>query len=146
MHAFIEFSRKQFRVEEGSSIKVPRLKEKIGTKISVENILLLEDGKKTTIGKPFIKGKKINGEIISHGRGRKVVVFKFKRRKGYQVKNTHRDEYTILKINKLGVQKKEATAKKKDVADKKKLDINNETSKKVATKRKATKSEIKEKE
>tara|TARA_B100001146_G_C15984748_1_gene349947 strand:- start:126 stop:566 length:441 start_codon:yes stop_codon:yes gene_type:complete len=146
MHAFIEFSGKQFRVEEGASIKVPRLKEKIGTKISVENILLLEDGKKTTIGKPFIKGKKINGEIISHGRGRKVVVFKFKRRKGYQVKNTHRDEYTILKINKLGVQKKEATAKKKDVTDKKKLDINNETSKKVATKRKATKSEIKEKE
>ena len=146
MHAFIEFSGKQFRVEEGASIKVPRLKEKIGTKISVENILLLEDGKKTTIGKPFIKGKKINGEIISHGRGRKVVVFKFKRRKGYQVKNTHRDEYTILKINKLGVQKKEATAKKKDVTDKKKLDINNETSKKIATKRKATKSEIKEKE
>ena len=146
MHAFIEFSGKQFRVEEGASIKVPRLKEKIGTKISVENILLLEDGKKTTIGKPFIKGKKINGEIISHGRGRKVVVFKFKRRKGYQVKNTHRDEYTILKINKLGVQKKEATAKKKDVTDKKKLDTNNETSKKVATKRKATKSEIKEKE
>ena len=73
-------------------------------------------------------------------------MFKFKRRKGYQVKNTHRDEYTILKINKLGVQKKEATTKKKDVADKKKLDINNETSKKVATKRKATKSEIKEKE
>ena len=58
MHAFIEFSGKQFRVEEGASIKVPRLKEKIGTKISVENILLLEDGKKTTIGKPFIKGKK----------------------------------------------------------------------------------------
>ena len=112
MHAFIEFSGKQFRVEEGSSIKVPRLKEKIGTKISVENILLLEDGKKTTIGKPFIKGKKINGEIISHGRSRKVVVFKFKRRKGYQVKNTHRDEYTVLKFGKLGAQKKQTTAKK----------------------------------
>ena len=146
MHAFIEFSGKQFRVEEGSSIKVPRLKEKIGTKISVENILLLEDGKKTTIGKPFIKGKKINGEIISHGRSRKVVVFKFKRRKGYQVKNTHRDEYTILKINKLGIQNKKATTKKEDVADKKKLDTNNKITKKVATKSKAAKSEKKEKE
>ena len=79
--------------------------------------------------------KKIDGEIVSHGRDRKVVVFKFKRRKGYQKKNTHRDEYTILKFGKLGTVKKQATTKKK-VAEKK------ESSKKIAPKTAASIPEV----
>ena len=127
MHALIELAGKQFRVEEGGSIKVPRLREEVGTKISFEKILYLQDGKTKTVGKPFVPGKKIDGEIISHGRDRKVIVFKFKRRKGYQVKNTHREEYTMLKFGPLGVQKKQPTIKKTESADKKKV-----ISKKVA--------------
>ena len=80
MYALIEFLGKQFKVEEGSSLKVPYLNEKVGSKVTVENILYLEDGKTKTVGKPFIKGKKIDAEIVSHGKSRKVVVFKFKRR------------------------------------------------------------------
>ena len=102
MYALIEFAGKQFRVEEGNSIKVPYIDGKVGSKITIDKILYMDDGKNKTVGNPLVTGVKINGEIISHGRERKVVVFKFKRRKGYQKKNTHRQEYSMLKIGKLG--------------------------------------------
>ena len=116
MYALIEFAGKQFRVEEGDSIKVPFIDDKVGSKVTIDKILYLDDGKNKTVGNPLVKGVKIAGEIESHGRGRKVIVFKFKRRKGYQKKNTHRQEYSILKVGKVGtakkVAKKEAAAKK----------------------------------
>ena len=145
MHALIKFAGKQYQVEEGISIKVPRLQGEVGTKVTIDNILYLEDGSKKTIGQPFIKGKKLNGEIISHGRGRKIVVFKFKRRKGYQTKNTHRDEYTILKIGKFGIVKKQVTTKKKVVSKKKNILQNKETTTniKVSTLKKTSTSKMK---
>ena len=111
MYALIEFAGKQFRVEEGSSIRVPHVEGKVGSKVTIENILYMDDGKNKTVGTPTVTGAKIDSEIISHGRDRKVVVFKFKRRKGYQKKNTHRQEYSILKVGKLGKVKKTAAAK-----------------------------------
>ena len=86
MHALIEYAGKQFKVEEGSSIKVPHVQGKVGSKVSIDKILYIDDGKNKTVGTPLVNGAKIDGEITSHGRGRKVVVFKFKRRKGYQKK------------------------------------------------------------
>ena len=112
MYALIEFAGKQFRVEEGSTIKVPYIDDKVGSKVSLDKILYMDDGKNKMIGTPLVNGVKINGEITSHGRGRKVVVFKFKRRKGYQKKNTHRQEYSILKVGKLGKVKKAPSEKK----------------------------------
>ena len=112
MYALIEIAGKQYKVEDGVSIKVPRLNGKVGSKYSVDKVLYLEDGEKKIIGSPFVKGKKLQGEIVSHERGRKVVVFKFKRRKGYQTKNTHRREYTVLKFGKLNAVKKKTVAKK----------------------------------
>ena len=112
MYALIEFLGKQYRVEEGSSIKVPCVEGKIGSKVVIDKILYLDDGKKITVGTPLVSGTKLNGEIVSHVRGNKVIVFKFKRRKGYQKKNTHRQNYTILKIGKLGA----VTVNKKDVS------------------------------
>ena len=102
MYALIKFAGKQFRVEEGTSIKVPYIDGKVGSKITIDKILYLDDGKNKMGGTPLVSGIKIEGEITSHGRERKVVVFKFKRRKGYQKKNTHRQEYSLLKIGKLG--------------------------------------------
>ena len=110
MYALIEFSGKQYRVEEGSSIKVPYIEGKIGSKVIINKIHYLDDGKKKTVGTPLVSSKKLDGEIVSHVRGNKVIVFKFKRRKGYQKKNTHRQNYTILKIGKL------VAVKKKDVS------------------------------
>ena len=131
MYALIEFAGKQFKVEEGSSIKVPYVDGKVGSKIAFDKIIYMDDGKNKTVGTPIVAGAKIDGEIVSHGRERKVVVFKFKRRKGYQKKNTHRQEYSILKVGKVGKAKKVAkkesakpvkskpSAKKEAVAKKK---------------------------
>ena len=108
MYALIEFAGKQFKVEEGSSIKVPYVDGKVGSKVTFDKIIYMDDGKNKTVGTPIVAGAKIDGEIVSHGRERKVVVFKFKRRKGYQKKNTHRQEYSILKVGKVGKAKKVA--------------------------------------
>ena len=112
MYTLIEFAGKQYKVEEGNSIKVPYVTGKVGSKVTIDKILYIDDGKNKTIGTPLVKGVKITAEIESHGRERKVVVFKFKRRKGYQKKNTNRQEYTILKFGKLGTIKKIKTASK----------------------------------
>ena len=136
MYALIEFAGKQFRVEEGSSIRVPHVEGKVGRKVAIENILYMDDGKNKTVGTPTVTGAKIDGEIISHGRDRKVVVFKFKRRKGYQKKNTHRQEYSILKIGKLGKVKKTAAAKKSsESADKEAAPKKSTAAKKTAPKK-----------
>ena len=111
MYALIEFSGKQFRVEEGASIKVPYIDSKIGSKVTIDKILYLDDGKNKTVGEPLVKGVKIDGKIESHGRERKVIVFKFKRRKGYQKKNTHRQEYSMLKVGKFGKVTKSSSEK-----------------------------------
>ena len=141
MYALIEFAGKQFRVEEGSSIRVPHVEGKVGSKVTIENILYMDDGKNKTVVTPTVTGAKIDSEIISHGRDRKVVVFKFKRRKGYQKKNTHRQEYSILKVGKLGKVKKTVASKKttektdKEAAPKKNTPAKKATPKKAAAKK-----------
>ena len=136
MYALIEFAGKQFRVEEGSSIRVPHVEGKVGSKVTIENILYMDDGKNKTVGTPTLTGAKIDSEIISHGRDRKVVVFKFKRRKGYQKKNTHRQEYSILKVGRLGrVKKTAATKKTSENADKEAAPKKDSAAKKTAPKK-----------
>ena len=112
MYALIEFAGKQFKVEEGNSIKVPYIDSKIGSKITIDKILYMDDGKNKMVGNPLVPGIKIDGEITSHGRERKVVVFKFKRRKGYQKKNGHKQEYTLIQINDLNLKGKKTVPKK----------------------------------
>ena len=146
MYALIEFAGKQFKVEEGSSIKVPYVDGKVGSKVTFDKIIYMDDGKNKTVGTPIVAGVKIDGEIVSHGRERKVVVFKFKRRKGYQKKNTHRQEYSILKVGKVGKAKKESTkpveveskpSPKKEAVAKKKTAPKKTVAKKPVTKKAA---------
>ena len=147
MYALIEFAGKQFKVEEGSSIRVPHVDGKVGSKVSIDKILYMDDGKKKTVGTPLVAGVSIDSEIISHGRDRKVVVFKFKRRKGYQKKNTHRQEYSILKVGKLGKVKKTVASKKitektdKEAVPKKSTPAKKTAPKKVAAKKPTVKKE-----
>jgi len=70
MYALIEFAGKQFRVEEGDSIKVPYVDGKVGSKVTIDKILYMDDGKNKTVGTPTVHGAKIDGEILSHGRGK----------------------------------------------------------------------------
>ena len=135
MYALIAFAGKQFKIEEGSSIKVPYVDGKVGTKITIDKVLYLDDGKNKTVGTPLVSGIKFEGEITSHGRERKVVVFKFKRRKGYQKKNTHRQEYSMLKVGKLGKVKKSLSKKSETKSTETKTAPKKATPKKAAAKK-----------
>ena len=112
MYALVEFAGKQFKIEEGTQIKVPYLTEKIGSKVSLDKVLYFDNDSDKVIGTPFIDGMAIDAKVEEHGRDQKVIVFKFKRRKGYQKKNGHRQRYSVLTIGKLGAKKKTVTKKK----------------------------------
>ena len=112
MYALVEFAGKQFKIEEGAQIKVPFLTEKIGSKVSLNKVLYFDNDNDKVVGTPFIDGMAIDAKVEEHGRDQKVIVFKFKRRKGYQKKNGHRQRYSILTIGKLGAKKKAAVKKK----------------------------------
>ena len=112
MYALVEFAGKQFKVEEGAQIKVPFQTEEIGSKVSLDKVLYFDNDNDKVVGTPFIDGMAIDAKIEEHGRDRKIIVFKFKRRKGYQKKNGHRQRYSVLTIGKLGAKKKAAAKKK----------------------------------
>jgi len=133
MYAIVEIAGQQFKVKKDQKVFVHRLQEKEGTKVSFNNVLLIDDGK-VTIGAPAIKDASVEAKILSHLKGDKVIVFKKKRRKGYQVKNGHRQYLTEIQIESIGTKK---AAAKKPAANK--APVKEETApKKAAPVKKAT--------
>jgi len=103
MYAIVEIGGKQFRVSKDLKLRVPRLDSEAGKKIGFDQVLLVDDGNgKTTIGNPIVKNMLVNATVIGHDRDKKVIVFKKKRRKGYQKKQGHRQGYSIIEINTIG--------------------------------------------
>ena len=101
MNAIVEISGKQFKVEKDSKLFVHRIQGKEGEKITFNNILMLDNGSKITFGSPNIKGASVQAKILKHLKDDKVIVFKKKRRKGYRVKNGHRQALTELIIERI---------------------------------------------
>ena len=112
MYAIVEIAGQQFKVAKDQKVYVHRLQSEEGSKVTFDNVLLIEDGKKVTIGAPAIKGAKVTAKILGHLKGDKVIVFKKKRRKGYKKKNGHRQFLTEIQIDAITVAKKKAPAKK----------------------------------
>ena len=127
MKALVEHRGKQFIVEEGTELKVPFLNGKVGEKVVLDHILYIDDTKNKEFGKPYLDKMSVSAEIISHGKDDKVTVFKMKRRKGYQVKKGHRQDFTVIKINKF----KKASTKKASTAKPAKTDSKDKTVKKA---------------
>ncbi len=113
MYAIVEIAGQQFKVAKDQKVFVHRLQEKEGSKVSFDNVLLLDDGK-ITVGAPAIKGAVVTAKVLSHLKGDKVIVFKKKRRKGYRVKNGHRQFLTEIQIEGISAKApaKKAAAKK----------------------------------
>ena len=103
MYAIVNIAGKQYKVAEGDKLQVARLSSEVGDKINFDNVLLTDDGKNIKIGKPVVKGAVVSAEILEHGRLRKILVYKKKRRKGYQRKNGHRQDYSSIKVNSIKV-------------------------------------------
>ena len=113
MYAIVEISGKQFKVEKKQKLFVNRLDVAEGKKISFDNVLMVNDGSKLSIGTPNVSGVQVDAKVLKHLKSDKVIVFKKKRRKGYKVRNGHRQAITEIEISDIltGVSKK-ATAKK----------------------------------
>ena len=119
MYAIVEIAGQQFKVVQDQKLYVHRLSDKEGAKVSFDQVYLLDDGKKVTLGAPAITGASVEAKVVSHLKGDKVIVFKKKRRKGYRVKNGHRQALTELVIEKIqasGAKPKAAAAKAKKAA------------------------------
>ena len=105
MKAIVEIGGKQLKVEKGQTFIVNRLEKEAGKKMSFDNVLLVEEKGKTTIGYPALEKASVSVSIIDHLKGKKVIVFKKKRRKGYKVKNGHRQYLTKIKIENISLKK-----------------------------------------
>ena len=114
MYAIVNISGKQYKATEGARLRIPRQSGDSGTKLSFEDILLISNADSRQIGNPNVSGAKITATILNHGRERKILIYKKKRRKGYQRKNGHRQGYTDIEIKKiqLSSKKKKADPKK----------------------------------
>ena len=151
MYAIVEIAGQQFKVVQDQKLFVHRLTDKEGSKVSFDKVFLLDDGKKVSIGAPAITGASVEAKVVSHLKGDKVIVFKKKRRKGYRVKNGHRQALTELVIEKIqatGSKSKKAESsapkKKTKAAAKVAPAAKKEVPKKPVTQKVASKSEKKE--
>ena len=98
MFAVVEILGQQFKVEKNQKLLVNKLNEKEGSKISFDNVLLIDNGKEFSLGTPKVEGCFVEAKIIKHIKGDKVIVFKKKRRKGYRVKNGHKQHLSEILI------------------------------------------------
>ena len=97
-YAIIRTGGKQYRAESGKTIRIPSLPGEAGSKVTFNDVILGSDGEKTHVGVPALKGASVAGEIVKHGRDKKIVVFKMKRRKNYAKKQGHSQGFTEVKI------------------------------------------------
>lgn len=112
MYAIVDIAGQQFRVEKDQKLFVHRLEGEAGTKVVFDKVLLIDNGGKINVGSPTVEGAKINATILDHVRGEKVIVFKKKRRKGYQVANGHRQNFSQIQIEKITTKASKKTEEK----------------------------------
>jgi large subunit ribosomal protein L21 len=106
MYAVIKTGGKQYRVVAGEKIKVEKLDGEVGSKVVIDQVLMLADGDNVTIGAPVVKGASVSATVVAQGRADKVMIFKFRRRKHYRKTQGHRQDYTEIEIQ--GIAAKEA--------------------------------------
>ena len=101
MYAVVETGGKQYKVKSGDPLRVEKLEGDIGSEITLDKVLLAGEGDSVKAGAPYLDGASVSAKIVEQHRTRKVVVFKYKRRKGYRVKRGHRQHYTALRIGEI---------------------------------------------
>src|SRR5690606_36056291 len=105
MYAIVNIAGQQFKVAKDQHLYVHRLQGDEGASIEFDDVLLVDNGGKVSVGAPTVKGAKVSAKIVSHLKGDKVIVFKKKRRKGYRKKNGHRQFFTKIQIESINVQR-----------------------------------------
>lgn len=125
MYAIIEACGKQYKVSKGDVVFFEKLDTEEGKTIKFDNVILVSDAGKIELGTPYVKGAKVEGKVVAHGKSKKIIVFKYKAKKNYRRKQGHRQPYTKVEITsiKVAAEKAEKTekvekAEKKPVAKK----------------------------
>lgn len=98
MYAIFKALGKQFRAEEGQTLRLPLMDKEPGDKLVFDEVLLSSDGETIKAGAPFVKGARVEAEVVGRAKGEKLYIFKFKRRKNYRRKTGHRQKYTDVRI------------------------------------------------
>ena len=101
MYAIIESCGKQYKVAEGDVVFFEKLDAEEGKKVTFDNVILVSEEGKVQVGTPYVKGIKVEGKVISHGKAKKIIVFKMKAKKNYRRKQGHRQPYTKVEITKI---------------------------------------------
>jgi len=102
MYAVIATGGKQYKVEKGEILKVEKLSGDVGDEISFDNVLMFSDGEDVKIGQPAVENVAVRGHIVEQGKTKKIIVFKYKRRKRFRKTQGHRQQYTAIKIDSIG--------------------------------------------
>jgi large subunit ribosomal protein L21 len=145
MYAIVDIQGQQFKVEKDQTLFVHRLDTEEGKSVVFDKVVLVDNGGKVSVGAPLVKGASVKAKVLEHMKGDKVIVFKKKRRKGYKVKNGHRQYMTKIQINSVSAGGK--TAVKKEETAKKaapKAEAKKPAAKKPAAKKTTAKKEVKE--
>ena len=132
MYAIIESCGKQYKVSEGDVVSFEKLEAEEGKKVTFDNVILVSDEKKVEVGAPYVKGVKVEGKVLEHGKGKKIIVYKYKAKKNYRRTQGHRQPFTKVEITKISAGK--ATEAKAEVAKKETV----ETAAKATTKKAST--------
>ena len=103
MHAIIETGGKQYKVTAGDTLFIETLASEAGENVTFDKVLAVIDGDKITVGTPVVEGAKVDASVVKNGKGKKVIVFKYKPKKGYRRKQGHRQPYTKVTIGKISV-------------------------------------------
>jgi len=98
MYAIVSSGGKQYKAKEGEILRLEKLPGDVGAPVSFEEVLMFSDGENINVGKPNLENVAVNGKIVAQGKNKKIVVFKYKRRKRYRKKQGHRQQYTAVKI------------------------------------------------
>ena len=117
MYAIIESCGKQYKVAEGDVVFFEKLDAEEGKKVTFDKVILVSEEGKVQVGNPYVKGIKVEGKVVCHGKAKKIIVFKMKAKKNYRRKQGHRQPYTKVEITKIKMptekaEVKEASAKK----------------------------------
>ncbi len=103
MYAVVKIKNQQYRVSPDAKLQVPLFDSEVGAILNFDEVILVADGDNIQVGTPNIAGAKVSAEVLGHGRSRKIVVFKKKRRKNYRRKNGHRQAFTEIKVTDITV-------------------------------------------
>ncbi|MGD8981920.1 MAG: 50S ribosomal protein L21 [Desulfobacterales bacterium] len=101
MYAIVKTGGKQYKIHEGDIIRIEKIDGNIGNPISFDQVLMFSDGENTSIGQPILDNVTVKGHIVEQGKGKKIIVFKYKRRKRYRRKQGHRQQFTAIKIDQI---------------------------------------------